>query len=139
MKSWIAVVAVALILAVGAVTVGAFVQDEKVETEAVMKGLFKGKTAKFNTVLKKQVEAKPTDWEAIQKTTKEIATLGGSLVKGEPAKGDKESFKKLAGKLGENTKALHDAAEAKDLAKVEAAQKTIQTSCKSCHSLHRGQ
>jgi cytochrome c556 len=137
MKSWIAVVAVALILPVGAVTVGAFVQDEKVETDAVMKGLFK--KGKFDTVLKKQVEASPTDWPAVQKTTKEIATLGGSLVKGEPEKGDKESFKKLASKLGDNTKALHEAAEAKDLAKLKAAQKTIQTSCKSCHSLHRGQ
>jgi cytochrome c556 len=138
MKSWIAVVAVALILPVGAATVGAFV-DETPDTEAIMKGLFKKGSGKFDPTLKKQVEASPTDWEAIQKTTKEIADLGGSLEKGEPQKGSKESFKKLAGKLGENTKALHDAADAKDLAKLKAAQKTIQTSCKSCHSVHRGQ
>jgi cytochrome c556 len=139
MKSWIAVAAVALILPLGAATVGAFVDDEKVETEDIMKALFKGKSAKYNTVLKKQVETSPTDWTEVQKTTKEIAELGGKLVKGEPQKGDKESFKKLAGKLGENTKTLHEAAEAKDLAKVQATQKTISASCKACHSVHRGQ
>jgi cytochrome c556 len=138
MKSWIAVVAVALILPVGAATVGAFV-DETPDTEAVMKGLFKKGSGKFNTVLKKQVDASPTDWPAVQKTTKEIAELGGALVKGEPQKGDKESFKKLASKLGENTKALHDAAEAKSLEKIKAAQKAIGGSCKSCHDVHRGQ
>jgi cytochrome c556 len=103
-----------------------------------MKGLF-GKTGKFKSALKKEVAATPTDWEAIQKTTKEIHELGESLEKAEPEKGDKESWKKLAGKFGENTKSLHDAAEAKDLNKVKAAQKSIGGSCKACHDAHKGQ
>jgi cytochrome c556 len=138
MKSWIAVAAVALILPVGAATVGAFV-DETPDTETIMKSAFNKKSGKFSTVLKKQVDASPTDWPEVQKTTKEIAELGGALVKGEPQKGDKESFKKLASKLGENTKTLHEAAEAKDLAKVKAAQKSIGGSCMECHKAHRGQ
>jgi cytochrome c556 len=137
MKSWIVVAAAALI-SVGAVTVGAF-EDEAPKTDAIMKALFKKGSGKFSTALQKEVTASPTNWEAIQKTTKEIAELGGALHKGEPQKGDKESFKKLAGKFGENTKALHEAAEGKDLAKVQATQKAIGASCKACHSVHRGQ
>ena len=136
-KSWIVVVAVAL-FSVGAVTVGAF-EDETPKTEDIMKAVFKKGTGKFSSVLKKQVEASPTDWPAIQKTTKEIATLGAALEKNEPEKGSKESFKKLAGKFGENTKHLHDAAESKDLAKVKDAQKVIGGSCMECHKAHRGQ
>jgi cytochrome c556 len=135
MKSWIVVVAVALI-PVGAVSFGAFV-DEAPAPKAVMTKLFKGAKAQ-SKVLDGQVKATPTDWEAIQKTTKEFATLGSTLEKAEPEKGSKESWKTLASKFGENTKALHDAAEAKDLEKVKATQKAIGGSCKSCHDSHRG-
>ena len=80
MKSWIAVAAVALI-PVAAATVGAF-EDETPDTEAIMKALFKKGSGKFGTILKKQVEASPTDWPAVQKTTKEIAELGGGAGEG---------------------------------------------------------
>ena len=136
MKSWIVVATVAL-LSVGAASLASF-KDEKPDTSTIMKGLFGKKAGKFNT-LKTQVGAAKTDWDAIQKNTKEITKLGEALDEAEPEKGDKESWKKLAGKFGENTKALNDAAEAKDLDKVKASQKTIGGSCKSCHDLHKGQ
>jgi cytochrome c556 len=136
MKSWIVVLAVAMI-PVGAVTVGAFVDDAP-KTEEIMKALFKKGATSKSALLKREVEAASPNWEAIQKTTKEIAELGASLEKAEPEKGSLESWKKMAGKFGEHTKALHAAAEAKDLAKVKAAQKTIGNSCKSCHEAHRG-
>jgi len=134
MKSWIVVIAVALI-PVGAVTVGAF-DEETPAPKAVMSKLFKGGKAQ-SKVLDGQVKATPTDWAAIEKTTQEFASLGSALGKNDPPKGDKESWKKLAGKFGENTKALHAAAEAKDLDKVKATQKAIGGSCKSCHTAHR--
>ncbi len=136
-KSWIALVVVAVLIPVGAVSFGSYSSDEP-KTEDIMKGLFKKGTGKFNT-LKTQVNASPVKWEDIEKTTKEIHELGASLEKAEPEKGSKESWKKLAGKFGENTKTLHEAAEAKDLDKVKAAQKSIQTSCKACHDVHKGQ
>ena len=136
MKSWIVVAMVALV-SVGAASMASFVADEP-DTEAIMKGLFAGKTGKFKNELKKQVEAAKPDWEKIEKTTKEIKELGVALEKAEPQKGDKESWKKLAGKLGEQTKELHKAAEEKDLAKLKATQKSIDGSCKACHSVHRG-
>lgn len=137
MKSWIVALAVAVMIPVGAVAVGAF--DDEADTTTIMKALFAKKSGKFNTALKTQVAASPTDWDAIQKTSEEIAKNGKLLVMAEPEKGDKESWKKLATKFGDSTKALDDAADAKDLDKVKAAQKAIQGSCKSCHDAHRGQ
>ncbi len=137
MKSWIVAIAVALI-PVGAVAVGAF-EDETPDTETIMKALFKKGQGKFNSALKTQVAASPTDWEALQKTTEEIAKNGKALAKNDPEKGPKESWAKLAGKFGDDTKALDDAADAKDLAKVKAAQKAIGGSCKACHDAHRGE
>jgi cytochrome c556 len=136
MKRWIVAIA-AMLIPVAAVTVGA-VDEEKPDIEHVMKALFKKGATSKSALLKSEVEAASPNWEAIQKTTKEIATLGAALEQNEPEKGSKESWKKLAGKFGENTKALHEAAEAKDLDKVKAAQKTIGASCKACHTVHRG-
>ncbi len=137
-KSWIVAVAVAAMIPVGAVAFATF-DDEKYETETIMKNVFNKKSGKFSSVLKKQVEASPTDWEAIQKTTEEINKYGKVLSKNDPEKGSKESWKKLSEKFGENTKALDDAADAKDLDKVKASQKAIGGSCKACHDAHRGQ
>lgn len=137
MKSWIVALAVAALIPVGAVAFGAF-DDETYDKETIMKSLFNKKSGKFN-LLKKQVEAKPANWEEIQKTTEEIAKYGKSLGKNDPDKGSKESWKKLAGKLADNTKELDDAADAKDLDKVKASQKAIGGSCKACHDAHRGQ
>ena len=138
MKSWIVALAVAVMIPVGAVAFGAF-DDATYDNETVMKSLFQKKSGKFSVVLKKQVDASPTNWEELQKTTEEIAKYGKALGKNEPEKGSKDSFKKLADKLADNTKALDEAADAKDLAKVKASQKAIGGSCKACHDAHRGQ
>jgi cytochrome c556 len=137
MKSWFVMLAVALI-AVAAATVGAY--DEKTPgTEAIMKALFKKGAGSKSAVLKSQTEAASPDWPAIQKTTKEIADLGSVLGKGEPEKGDKESWKKLTGKFAKDTAAIDESAQAKNLGSLQAAQKSLGASCKSCHNAHRGQ
>jgi len=137
MKSWFVMLAVALV-PVTAATVGAF-DDKPVETSAIMKALFKKGAGSKSSVLKTQTEAAPTDWAAIQKTSQEIADLGASLGKGEPKKGDKESWKMLTGKFAKDTAALDESADAKDLDKLKAAQKSLGATCKSCHNAHRGQ
>ena len=136
MKSWVALAVVAILVPVGAMTFAAPGADTS--TEDVMKGLFKKGSGKFNTVLKKQLDAKPVNWEDVQKTTKEIHELGEALGKNKPEKGSEESWKKLTGKFADDTKALNEAAEAKSTDKVKAAQKAIGGSCKSCHDAHRG-
>ena len=136
MKSWFALAMMAF-----AVPITALAFDDEKETptiKAVMKKLHKGSTSE-SSVLKKQAEANPPDWEAIGKTTKDFVILGASLAKNEPSKGDKESWKKLAAKYFDNAKALDDAASAKDITKLQGAQKTMGGSCKECHSAHREQ
>jgi cytochrome c556 len=136
MKSWFVMLAVALI-SVAAATVGAF-EDKPADTEAIMKALFKKGAGSKSAILKAQSEAASPDWSAIQKTTKEFAELGSALGKGEPEKGDKASWGKLTGKFAKDTAALDESAQARNLASLQAAQKTIGASCKSCHNTHRG-
>ncbi len=134
MKSWFAVAMVAL-----AVPVAALAFDDEKETpkiKTVMGKLHKGSTSE-SSVLKKQAQANPLDWEAIGKTTKDFVILGAALAKNDPPKGDKESWKKLATKYFETAKSLDDAAASKDLSKLQAAQKTMGASCKACHSAHK--
>lgn len=137
MKSWFVMLAVAMSF-VSAATVGAF-QDRTPNTEAIMKALFKKGAGSKSAILKSQSEASPTDWPAIQKTTKEIAELGLALGKNDPEKGDKASWKTLTGKFARDTAALDESARAKNLASLRAAQKSIGGTCKSCHNAHRGQ
>ncbi len=134
MKSWVLLASVALAVPVAAL---AFEGDTPT-VKSVMAKLHKGSKSGF-AVLKKQSEATPPDWAAIGKTTKDFVILGASLEKNEPSKGDKDSWKKLADKYFADSKALDDAATAKDLAALQAAQKVMGASCKACHTAHRGE
>ena len=136
MKSWFAMATVALVL-VGAATAGAF-EGETPTIKAVMTKLHKGSKAQ-SSVLKAQSEAATPDWDAIQKTTKDFVILGAALGKNDPPKGEKESWKALSTKYFADAKALDDAASARDLAALKAAQKAMSGACKSCHNVHRGQ
>ena len=132
MKSWLILGLVAL-----AVPVAAFAFDDETPTiKKVMGQLHKGSKSE-SSVLKKQVAETPPDWEAIGKTTKDFVILGAALAKNDPPKGDKEAWKKLATQYFETAKELDDAATAKDLDKVKAAQKTMGASCKTCHAAHK--
>jgi cytochrome c556 len=136
-KTLTTLILAALIPAIAA-TAGALAQDkEKPRTiKDVMGKLHKGTKAQ-SAVLKEQLKADPIDWESIQKTTKDFVILGADLEKNDPPKGDKASWKMLAGKYFATAKELDDAATAKDKSKVEAAQKSMGASCKSCHDAHK--
>jgi len=131
MKSWLALAIVAV-----AVPVVAAVEDTPT-IETVMQKLHKGKAQSQFAKLKKQSEARPPDWEAIQKSTKDFVILGAALEKNDPPRGEKASWKTQADKYFANSKAMDDAASAKDLAGFQAAHKSIGASCKSCHDAHQ--
>ena len=132
MKSWLVLAAVAVAIPVVAAV------DDTPTIEVIMQKLHKGKAKSQFSVLKTQAEAKPPKWEDIQKSTKDFVILGASLAKNDPPKGDKESWKKLAGKYFQDAKVMDDAAAAKDLAAFKAAHSAINASCKACHDSHRG-
>lgn len=134
MKSWFMIAAVALV-PVAAATVGAY-QDETPSIKSVMGKLHKGSKAQ-SKVLDQQSKAGSPNWDEIKKTTKDFVILGASLSKNDPPRGDKASWKKLADNYFQNAKALDDAAGDKDLTALQAAQKKMGGSCKSCHTAHR--
>ena len=131
-KSWIAMLSVAVLIPVAALAY----DDKPPSVEAVMSKLHKGKKSAQN-VLKGLADAKPTNWDEIQKTTKPFAELGPALGKNDPPKGDKESWKKFSATYADQTKAIDDAAQAKDLDALKASQKALGASCKACHTAHR--
>ncbi len=111
--------------------------DEKTATiKEVMRKLHKGANAPL-AKLKKALAADSPDWEAIQKTTKDFATVGAALPKNDPPKGDKEDFKKLAESYSKNAKSLNEAAKEEDKAEALAAFKKVSTSCMACHKAHK--
>jgi cytochrome c556 len=89
--------------------------------------------------LKTQLKTEDPNWEQIQKETKDFVILGASLAKNDPPKGDTSAYKSLAANYFEQSKVLDDAAQKKDLAATKKAFSKLSSSCKACHSAHKGQ
>jgi cytochrome c556 len=102
-----------------------------------MTKLHKGGNAQFKK-LETATKTKPTDWTSLKKSTAEFAVLAGALGKNQPPKGDKASWTKQTDTYFESAKEMEKAAEAEDLATLEATEKKIGASCKACHNVHRG-
>ena len=104
--------------------------------KAVMVKLHKGSDAPMAKIAGALKSDSP-DWAAIQRATKDFVILGASLAKNDPPKGDAASWKRLAEKYFADSKALDDAAQAKDRDATLAAQKRLGGSCKACHTAHK--
>lgn len=132
MMRWFALVGMALLVPVAALAL----DDETPSVEKVMAKLHKGSNSE-QKALQKQVQATPTNWEAIGKITKDFVILGAALGKNDPPKGDKESWKKLSAQYLATAEELDKAATDKDLDKLKATQKKMGGSCKACHTAHK--
>ena len=108
--------------------------EKKLTTKQIMGAGHKGADALFGKV---QAAVKAKKWEDAAEPAKELAANGSIFPKAKPPKGDDESWKKLAGKYADDTKALAEAVDKKD----EAAAKKAMTgigNCKTCHDAHKG-
>jgi len=103
----------------------------------LMTKLHKGANAPVNRI-KGQLKSDSPDWKVVQETSKELMLLGASLPKGEPKKGDKANYERLANAYYDQTRALDDAARVQDKAKATAALGKLGASCKDCHVAHKG-
>ncbi len=81
---------------------------------------------------------KPADWATVSTKSKEWVDAATDMTKGKPKKGSAESWKKLSTKWLNDAKALHTASEKKDLKAAQTALKSLGTSCKACHTAHKG-
>ncbi|HKI20785.1 MAG TPA: cytochrome c [Isosphaeraceae bacterium] len=128
--------ATSLLVVLGATVLAASSDDKTPTIEQIMDKLHKGANSPL-AKLKKGLASNTPDWKAVQKSTKQFATLGAELPKNEAPKGDQASFKKLADAYASSTKALDDAAQQEELAPAKAAFRKIGASCKACHTAHR--
>lgn len=129
----------AMALSLGAIVAG---QTAKVTAEAT-------KAAGIEEIMKKSFNkkvgvcpkigpaAKDGKWEDAVKLSKELAEYGSALPSNPCPMGDAKSWEKLSKKFATDTKAVAEACANKDLAAVEAALKTLTSSCKACHDAHR--
>jgi cytochrome c556 len=138
MKSLVCGVSVLALLALAVLSTGpAGAADETPSIKDVMGKLHKGANSPLG-LLKAELKSASPDWDKIQKSTKDFVILGASLAKNDPPKGDVASYKALATNYFNNSKALDDAAQAKDAAAAKAAFNKLSASCKECHTAHKG-
>jgi cytochrome c556 len=129
---------VALVIAAPLLCGSAGAGDEASSIKDIMGALHKG--AKSPLIqLKGQLKSDSPDWAAVQGGAKQFVSLGSSLGKFDPPKGDAQGYKSLAANYYANAKALDKAAQGKDLAAAKAAFGKLSASCKDCHSQHKGQ
>jgi cytochrome c556 len=132
---------VAVVIAAALVTsqagAGAGAAAEPTSIKDVMDALHKGAKSPL-AQLKTQLKAETPNWAEIQGETKEFVTIGASLAKFEPPKGDAADYKSQATTYYSNAKALDEAAQKKDLAATKKAFGKISASCKDCHTAHKG-
>ena len=114
------------------------VDDETPTIKQVMDKLHKGTNSPL-AQLKRALKSDAPDWDKIQKTSKDFVILGAALGKNEPPRGKVESFKTFANAYYTNAKALDDAAQKEDKTAAQRALNKLSTSCKSCHTAHKGQ
>jgi len=113
--------------------------DKKGEKEPTIKEIMvKGHKGADAYLSKIGASAKGGKWEDAQEAAKGLAYFGETLVKLEPAKGDKKSWEPLAKQYADETKAVLKATEDKDAKATAAALGAIGKSCMPCHKAHKG-
>lgn len=131
----------AALLAVGmtALAGGVTAQDKKdykpEDIKEIMNKGHKGKKAYLNEIGN---ALKAEKWDEVKKHTDIMKVYGETLPTFDPPKGEKASWKKLSGKYKDDTTAMSKSADKKDAAATEKYLKSIQNSCKGCHSQHKG-
>jgi len=127
-----------------AVAAGVFVVLGGAPTAAQEKGLtikdiMKAGHGGTDPLLKQVIFAsKEGKWDAAVAAAKSLDSNAALLHKATPGKGGADSWEKNAGGYHKNTSALVAAAEKKDADGVKTVVGAITSSCKACHSSHKG-
>jgi hypothetical protein len=126
------------IFGLGALGVPAEGQDEGASIKKVM-GKLHGKGKGLLPSVGKALQSDSPNWPDIKKGSKLIVDLASTITDSEPPKGDKADYNKLSKAYLASAKELNEAAEAEEAGKAKAAAKKLTTTCKTCHSAHKGQ
>jgi cytochrome c556 len=128
------------ILALATVALAGGRDDQQPTIKEIMEKAHKGtkQSQALLTQVRNELKKDDPNWEKVQKQAKELVSLGTSLGKNEPPRGDKESWEKLTAAYVANAKKLEAGAEEKDQAAARAAVAKLGGSCRSCHMAHKG-
>ncbi len=130
-----AVLTAGLMLAAGAATAD---DTKKPEAPKSIKEIMKkGHAGKKSLLSMIGNELKTEKWEEVKKATDVLKVYGETIGGFDPPMGDKESWKKMTDKYKDDTAAMSKAADKKDAAGTEKSLKSVQNSCKGCHSAHK--
>jgi hypothetical protein len=110
--------------------------DKDLSIKDIMAKAHKGGDALLARLLK-AIKSDDTDWDTVQKQTRELLDLGTALGKAKPSKGDQASWDRLTRAYVDNAKDLDEAAKKKDKKTVAADLKKIQGMCSGCHKPHK--
>ncbi len=112
-------------------------EDETPTIKQVMAKLHKGAKSPLAQV-KTALKSESPQWDQIKKAARAYVTYGAALTKNDPPRGDKEAYEKLAKDFYADAKALDEAAEKEDKPAAQESFQKLSTSCKACHSAHKG-
>ena len=111
--------------------------DQTPTIKQIMAKLHKGAKSPLAQV-KTALKSDSPHWAQIQKSADSFVMYGAALAKNDPPRGDKGAYEKLSNDFYADAKALQAAAEKEDKAAAQAAFQKLSTSCKACHSAHKG-
>ncbi len=128
-----AAAAAAVFVALGAAPTAA--QEKGLTIKDIMKAGHGGTDPLLKQV---GVAAAGGKWDAAVTAAKSLESNAAMLAKATPGKGGADSWEKQTGSYHKNMTALLAAAEKKDGPGVKTAVGAITSSCKACHSVHKG-
>lgn len=136
-KIWGYAALLAVVAVLGTVLPSSAEQDKDPSIKEIMTKAHKGGDA-ILAKIGKGLAGKEPAWDDLAKMSKELQSLGTSLGKAKPPKGEQESWDKLTKEYNANAKDLVAAVEKKEQKDAQAAQKKLSGSCMGCHSVHKG-
>lgn len=112
--------------------------DETPTIKQIMAKLHSKGAKSAQNQVKSALKSDPPQWAQIQKAADSYVTYGAALAKNDPPRGDKGAYDKLSNNFYADGKALQAAAEKEDKVAAQAAFQKLSTSCKACHTAHKG-
>jgi len=131
------VLAGALALAV-LVTATVQADGEKEKKVPTIKEIMKATHGKNGFRAKYEKAYKAEDWKEAAKIAKDWEACAENLAKNTPPKGGKEDWEKQANAYTKNLKTLEEATEKMEKKRIQGSLGYVGSSCKKCHTEHRG-
>jgi len=127
----------ASVLAIGLALGSAAIAASKPDVPSVEDIMSEAHNKKKGVTPKVEAAVKDGKWDDAAKASDRLKVLGEALGKNAPAKGSKESWKKLSDEYKANTAAIDAGVKKKDAKAAQDALAKLAKACEVCHEAHR--